>query len=667
MKKLFTIDDFIVGIMSAIGYGLSFEIPKILGWEMWQCVILCIIVGGAVDAFAKKIIFNEVVQNNRDTKNLIFFAFIVLFIVGQYVALKLTGLSMHNYLLEQYQYIILPAILGFAFSMILRWYRVRKIRQRYGDGSQGFLYDELTTPENLAEFNKQNQPVKGDYDTALAVKTKTGIFVGEKEKDVIVFSGIPYAKPPVENLRWQAPEPLEESTAVFEAKYFGASAIQVEHEGSILKHHRQSEDCLTLNIAVSGKKSDKKKPVLVLFHHGDFSYGGSADPLMYGYKFTDKYSEFIGVSFNYRLGIFGFIDFSEIPGGENYPDALNLGLLDQIAALKWIKENISAFGGDPENITVMGFEAGAISISLLAACEQAKGLFQKAFIFFGTPEGSHDSPKSARNLAKELLKETSSKTMEDLQKLSTEELKAAAQKLWINTVAPTRDGKLIPADVINAFKKGAAGDVEFIIGIPNNEGQIYKSFIGQQNYENYIAKEVAEILSMLDAENVQAVKNYIDNLTKKNIPEFDAKSKFFEQWSALSTYLCAMQLSAAGNNVHLIYWNVKPLIENLGSGTVDVVSTLFGNRETLQLYGNVLDATISEILQTFLQKFISGEELKIYNNEIKGVAAMDWKKFPDALIVSNKEFRYEQIEDKLTEIDSLLELIKKICASPAQE
>lgn len=112
---------------------------------------------------------------------------------------------------------------------------------------------------------------------------------------------------------------------------------------------------MTLNIAVGGKKSDKKKPVLVIFHNGDFSFGGSADPLMYGDNLTSAYSDFIGVSFNYRLGIFGFIDFSEIPGGENYPDTLNLGLLDQIAALRWIKENISNFGGDSENITVMGF------------------------------------------------------------------------------------------------------------------------------------------------------------------------------------------------------------------------------------------------------------------------------------------------------------------------
>ena len=667
MKKLFTIDDFIVAFISAMAYGLSFEIPKILGVEIWQALIFCLVIGGTVDTVTKKIVFSEAVQKSTTNKALIFLALFVIVITGDYVAFSLTGLSAEDYLLENYISLILPSILGFVFSMAVRWYQIKKIRARYGDGSQGFLYDELATPENIAEFNQQNQPIKGEYDTELAVKTKTGIFVGYKEKKAIAFFGIPYAKSPVGERRWKAPAPLPESDAVFEAKYFGASAIQVDHEGSILKHHRQSEDCLTLNIAISKNNNVKKKPVFVLFHHGDFSFGGSADPLMYSEKFTRADLEFVGVSFNYRLGIFGFIDFSEIPGGENYPDALNLGLLDQIAALQWIKENISAFGGDPENITVIGFESGATSISLLAACERAKGLFKKAFMFFGTPDAAHDSPQPARNLAAQLLKETSTKTMAELQQLPTEKLKAAAQKLWLNIASPTRDGKLIPEDVITAYKMGAADGIEFIIGIPSNEHQIYKSFMGQQNYENYISKEIDEILSYPDAQLNQALKNYINNLTTQNISELDAKSKFFEQWNALSAYLCAMQLAAGGNKVHLMYWDVKPLIENLGSGTVDVVSTLFENRATLQLYGNVLDPTISEILQTFLQKFIKGDELQIYNNEIKGVEAMEWKKFPDALVVSNKEFRCEPIEDKLKEFGGLLELMKKIFAAPARE
>jgi para-nitrobenzyl esterase len=458
----------------------------------------------------------------------------------------------------------------------------------------------------IEELNKQNQPITGTYNKKYAVKTKTGIFVGYKENKIMAYSGIPYAKPPVGNLRWKAPEPLPESDEVFEAKYFGASAIQVEYDGSILKHHRQSEDCLTLNIAFKDLNKDKKKPVLVLFHHGDFSYGGSADPLMYGENLTSTYSDFVGVSFNYRLGIFGFIDFSDVPGGKDYPDALNLGLLDQIAALKWIKENISEFGGDPNNITVIGFEAGAISISLLAACEKAKGLFQKAFIFFGSPENAYNTPESSRKLAEALLKETSTTTMEELQKLSTERLKEAAQKLWINAAATTCDGKLIPKDTFKNYHKLASKDIEFVVGIPHNETQIYKSFVGQQIYEYLVTKRVEEILSCLDKSTAQAVQNYIKNHSA-NITEFEAKAKLCEQWYALCMYVSAMQLSKAGNKVRLMYWNVKPLIENLGAGTVAVALAFFGNNTASQMYGNVLDSNISKIFQAFMKKFMKGE------------------------------------------------------------
>ena len=281
MKKLFTIDDFIIAFISALVYGLSFEIPILLGWGIWTALTLCLIIGGAIDMVTKKIVFNKVVQKNAMNKTLIFCALFIIFIIGQYAALQLTGLSVKDYLLENYINSILPSILGFIFSMIVRWYQIRKIRVRYGDGSQGFLYDDIYTSEEIEEFNKQNQQIKGKYDTKFAVKTKTGVYVGYKEKQGVVYSGIPYAKPPVGELRWKAPESLPESDVVFEAKHFGASAIQVEHKGSILKLHRQSEDCLTLNICVGRKDNGDKKPVVVLFHHGDFSYGGSADPLMY--------------------------------------------------------------------------------------------------------------------------------------------------------------------------------------------------------------------------------------------------------------------------------------------------------------------------------------------------------------------------------------------------
>ncbi len=663
MKKLFTIDDLMIGFVMAIGYGLGFAIPKAMGWSDLESGVVCCVVGWPLQELATRILFSKTVQNKTSYRYMVFGVFILLFLAAEYAAMSWMKLSASDYLLEQYLYIIGPPVLMFAFHMAVRWYRVRKIRKVYGDGSNGFVFDDALKDVDMDEVNRQNQQISGAYDTEYAVKTKTGIYVGAKEKDVVCYSGIPYAKPPVGERRWKAPEPLPESEAVFEAKYLGASAIQVEHEGSILKHHRQSEDCLTLNICTGSKKTDRKKPVIVLFHHGDFAYGGSADPLMDGSSFIRTHPDVVGVSFNHRLGLFGFIDFSEVPGGEAYPDALNLGLLDQIAALRWIKENIAAFGGDPDRITVMGFESGAISICLLAACEQAKGLFRKAFVFYGNPQGAFDTPEMSRTLAKKLLQETSTTTIEELMQLSTEQLKEASQKLLkeLYLSGPTRDGKLIPIDVLEAYRNGAADRIEFLIGVAKNERQVYKSVVGTQNFEEFISNELNAILRYLDvasAQDAQAVRAYIREQAE-TMPEAEAKAKVVEECSALGVYLGAKKLSEGGNKVYLLYWNVKPLIENLGSGTVDVAAAFLGNSEVAQAYGNVINSDLSELLRGFLVKFMGGDAMRFYNNEIKGVNAIDWQKYPKALVVSDKEVSCERIEDKLTEVKSLLRFIEE--------
>ena len=404
--------------------------------------------------------------------------------------------------------------------------------------------------------------------------------------------GIPYAKPPVGELRWKAPEALPSSEAVFEARNFGASAIQVEHKGSIVRHHRQSEDCLTLNIAVGTEKAEAKKPVLVLFHHGDFTSGGAVDPLLYGGNYVSAHQDVVLVSFNYRLGIFGFIDFSEVPGGEACPDALNLGLLDQIAALEWIRENIGAFGGDPERVTLLGFESGATCICLLAASERAKGLFQRAFVVNGSPDAAYDTPENSRALASALLQETNTSTMAELMQLDTDTLKDAAQRLWMNMCAPTCDGTLIPADVYRAYRDGAASGIEFVVGIINGEVRAFRASFGSKNYEDALNAAVDMLQNGMDDSVAEEVQTYLRAQTASS-SELEARSKLMEQWIALGIYRIATTLTQGGNKVHLMLWDEKALIEKLGSGTADVLATLLGNGEALQMYGSVMNSTAS--------------------------------------------------------------------------
>ena len=655
MKKLFTIDDFMVAFIAALGYGFGETIAQLSGWSEVMCIVACFAVGIAAEEIISRIVFSKSVQKSRTNRILTYIAIVLIFLGGQYISIRWMGVSMLEYLEEEFAFVVGLPILGLIVNLIIRWYRVRKIRGLYGDGNEGYVFD--LKDKDIEKTNGQNQLISGEYDASCAVKTKTGVYVGEKNKKTICYLGIPYAKPPVGALRWKAPEPLPASEAVYDARNFGASAIQVEHKGSIIRHHRQSEDCLTLNIAIGAQKTESKKPVLVLFHHGDFTSGGSVDPLMYGDSFTASHPDIVFVSLNYRLGIFGFIDFSEVPGGESCPDAMNLGLLDQIAALEWIQENIAAFGGDPERITVLGFESGATSICLLAACERAKGLFQRAFIFNGSPASAYDTPEGARALAMDLLKETGATTMEELMRLDTDSLKGAAQKLWGNMCAPTCDGVLIPADVYRAFQDGAASGIAFIVGIPSQIAHVFKSFVGNQNYIDAIFAAIADMQNYMDDSTANAVQAYIETQTAAS-SDLEAKSKLVDQWLALCLYRTASGLSRGGNQVHLMFWDEKPLIENLGSGTADVVATLLGNGEALQMYGSVMNADLSETLQTFLHKYVTGEALQLYRNEIGGLDAFEWKTFPQALIVSDGKLLCDTLEERITEVKGLLEFVK---------
>ncbi len=643
MKKLFTIDDVLIAFIAALGYGLGERIPKFFGCPELVCMVVSFAVGIALEQIMNKIAFSEAVQTKPKVRIVVYSAAIVAFLAAHYISIAWMGASMLDYLVQQLAFVVGIPVLGFAVTMLIRAYRAQKIRERYGDGSGGYVFDE--TDADVEELNQQNQPVRDEYDSDCAVKTRTGVFVGEREDGTVTFAGIPYAKPPVGELRWKAPEPLPSSSEVFEAMHFGASAIQVEHKGLALKNHRQSEDCLTLNICAGEEGEEQKRPVLVLFHHGDFTYGGSADPLPYGNSFVGSHPDVVFVSFNYRLGIFGFIDFSDVPGGEACPDALNLGLLDQIAALRWIKENIAAFGGDPDRITVVGFESGAISISLLAASEQAKGLFQKAFVFFGSPELAFDTPEASRALAKSLLKETQTATMEKLLQLKAESLKDASQRLWLSMCAPTCDGTLIPADVHRAYKDGAASGIEFIFGISSKERLVFRSFVGKRNYERFVLGEMADMLNHVEGSIAKELQEYIETQAASST-EFEAESKLVEQWAALSIYFTAATLSEAGHNVRLLYWDEKPLIENLGSGTVDVAAVLLGNIDSSQMYGSVVNEDLSEVLQALLQKFLNGDALRLYPNEVKGVDAFDWEAFPHALHVSDGEIQLVEFPDE---------------------
>ncbi|MBR2728933.1 MAG: carboxylesterase/lipase family protein [Lachnospiraceae bacterium] len=195
----------------------------------------------------------------------------------------------------------------------------------------------------------------GNYDRSLAVRCINGTFVGQKKGDVIAFRGIPFVgKQPVGEYRWKAPVDFEPDDGVYEAYYFGTVPSQngdIMQIGSLYPH---SEACLYLNVWKAANQGAEKKPVIVWIHGGAFEIGSTAEPREEGTSYIQENPDIVFVSVEYRLGVFGFLHLSHLPDGGEYPDAQNLGMMDQMMALKWIHENIAFFGGDPDNVTLIG-------------------------------------------------------------------------------------------------------------------------------------------------------------------------------------------------------------------------------------------------------------------------------------------------------------------------
>ena len=656
MKKWFTIDAFIVAFIAAVGYGFGYSIPAAFGLSAGLSLVICLAVGILIEMVAEEIMFSRFTQEKSFRKLLVFSAFIILFLICHFISMKLLGSSLFENLEEEFGYVILFSVGGFLISSVKLYYRTVKIRKKYGDGEEGFRFD-ADEKAYISELNQTNAEIKGEYDQSLAVKTRTGIYVGEKYKDVISFNGIPYAKPPVGDLRWKAPEKLPDSDKVFEAKHYGPSAIQVNYKGNPLSMHQQSEDCLYLNVWTANIEPKEKNPVVVYFHGGDFTYGGVADPLWEMWSFVKKHPDVVAVSFNYRLGLLGFIDFSAVSGGEEYPDAANLGLLDQIAALEWVKENIASFGGDPERITVMGDGAGGVSIGLLSSCARVKGLFRKAILFSGIPRCAQIGGNYSTKIASELLKATGASNMDDLLAIEESTLSTLTQDLQSFMAPPKCDGKLIPADIYEAYKNGIAKDIQFILSAAEDTASAYSASVGRGLSEDLFAYYIEMICKHQKPEMSEKLKKLIADETKR-IGKAKAEARFL---NLFLDHIGMVQLSEAlqsgGCSVRNMYWNVDAVIKDLGISDVNIVSTVLGNQEAANSYGSVVNDSVRDVLQALIVKVILDEAPELYNNEVDGVSAIKWSQYPDILAIGKKEIRLQSVEDALSDAMELIQAI----------
>jgi para-nitrobenzyl esterase len=314
------------------------------------------------------------------------------------------------------------------------------------------------------------------------VQVEEGLLQGTVEDGLTVYKGIPFAAPPVGDLRWRPPQPAEKWEGVRQADKFAPGPIQGGNPPS-----GKSEDCLYLNIWTPAKSRRDRIPVLVWIYGGGFNMGSTSEPVYSGEKLAQK--GVVLVSIAYRVGQLGFLAHPELSAESPDHSSGNYGLLDMIAGLKWIQKNIAAFGGDPDKVTIFGESAGGIAVSMLCASPLAKGLFHGAISqsggSFGPPRPTLFPGENLKRLADaertgQAYADTAKViSIAELRKIDADKLPAIRGLAW-----PIIDGWVIPDDQYKLYEAGKFNDTPILVGYNSDEGL---TFMPGRTPEEYIA------------------------------------------------------------------------------------------------------------------------------------------------------------------------------------
>ena len=302
------------------------------------------------------------------------------------------------------------------------------------------------------------------------------------DKTIRIFKGIPFAAPPVGNLRWKAPQPVKNWVNILKCDTYSASPIQNKPvpfmcwtEEFIAQPEPLSEDCLYLNVWTSAKVKTEKQAVFIWIYGGGLSSGSSNCAIYDGEEMAKKGVVF--VSINYRVGVLGFMAHPELSKESGYNTSGNYGFLDQIAALKWIQKNISAFGGDPNNVTIAGQSAGSFSVNALVASPLAKGLFHKAI----AQSGGLLSKLLVKNLVEAekqgtaFMEKANVSSIVELRKKTAIEIQNLSNAKGMDRFGTTLDGYVLPSNLMQHFEKGLHNDVPLLTGWVTGDGGLMGS------------------------------------------------------------------------------------------------------------------------------------------------------------------------------------------------
>jgi para-nitrobenzyl esterase len=511
------------------------------------------------------------------------------------------------------------------------------------------------------------------------VKTEAGPISGTTNEDhtVRIFKGVPFAAPPVGDLRWKAPQPAPQWAGVRRADKFGSACLQTDVFGDIyFRDSQPSEDCLTLNIWMPAKPTTSKLPVFLWFYGGGFVAGSSSEPRYDGENLAKK--GIMVVEPNYRLGVFGFFSHPELTKESGHNSSGNCGLLDQVAASKWVVNNIAAFGGDPHNITIGGESAGSFSVCALMASPLSRDLFQRAI----GESGAFFPSRKEGGLTVKLLPETEqfgvkfaeevgAKSLAEMRAKSGDELLQAAAKLNRGfAFGPNIDGYFLPSDPEAIYSRGEQADVPLLAGWNADEGKMTvlmspqrataKSFAEQA--QKRFADEAAEFLKLYPATTDQEAILSAEQLSS-------------DDFIAYSTWKWLNMQNTTGATVYTYHFEQAPATKpgamigpvpasELGSKHAGEIHYVFQTLKSLDVPWTEADFKVSDVMSSYWANFV-----KTGNPNAKGLP--DWPPYNKSngfqvMHLSGKDTRASR-ETNRARYEFLDRHAPKAAAPPAQK
>ncbi len=451
-----------------------------------------------------------------------------------------------------------------------------------------------------ARYGENRKITDGNFDKSLAVKCINGTFVGKKTENIIAYKGIPFtAKPPVGELRWKAPAQYLPDDGIYEAYYNAKSPRQMEDisEGGSLYY--QSEDCLYLNVWKAEGETTGKKPVMVWIHGGGYAMGATGDPLYDLGNLAKENPDVIFASIAYRVGVFGYIHLSHLPDGSDYPDAQNLGPMDQMMALKWIHENIEGFGGDPDNVTIFGESAGAGSVTMLPLVEGSHKYIRRVIAQSGGPSITI-STEEAIGCTNEVMEILGCKTVAELNKVDAEELLRVSAVTGLR-IGPERDGKYLPVDPYEAYANGAIKDIEILHGCNKDEMNYFVHFMGPELFGMWFDDRMTRRIAGLPDEDKKLIERYCDSVEGEH---YEKGSCLFSQlWFNATHIRMSEEQAKAGGKSYTYYFTTESSLPYVKCSHAIELSSVLNHPEDTGLTGRTFDETFSKTVRKMWVQF----------------------------------------------------------------